>query len=88
MTGIAIVEPAEVEETGTCSMIDLGGDVGLTTPTGSGVKQFAPKGVCGVRGVIGVNGVIGGIPGSEDNKSVYPFTLDKKQYTLLVKTHW
>ena len=46
----------------------MGGEVGRTTPTGRGVKQLAPKGVCGVRGVIGVNGVIGGIPLSKERK--------------------
>lgn len=62
-----MIEPAAVDDTGTWSIIDLGGEVGLTTPTGRGVKQFAPNGVCGVRGVIGVSGVIGGIPLSRKN---------------------
>ena len=54
-------------ETGTCNVIDRGGDDGLNTTDvdGKGVIQLAPKGVWGVRGVIGVKGVIGGSPDSK-----------------------
>lgn len=69
-----MIEPPAVDETGTWSITDLGGEVGRTTPTGRGVKQLAPKGVCGVRGVIGVNGVIGGIPLSKERKH-FEYTL-------------
>lgn len=51
-------------------MIDFVGEFGLASPGGSGVKQFAPNGVCGVRGVIGVNGVIGGIALSMINNKI------------------
>ena len=82
--GIAI-DPAGAEETGTWSIIDLGGEVGRTTPTGRGVRQFVPKGVCGVRGVIGVNGVIGGMQPSKKKFSKQWFynQSDRNEYLLI-----